>query len=170
MVCLCLCSVLYGVWLCEKNESQMFAQKFSLFSTVIVLLVYIADIYQEDFVWARARPRVCVYLCVGMVTNSTFEKDIYLYAFLRLIYCLFAANSQQNSFHHIFPHSSIQYTAIYYSWNTSPSTKSIEAQTYRDWLNESKRARARNCVRTNDSEQRRQRERERASKANNERK
>lgn len=42
--------VLCAVWLCEKNESQMFAQKFSLFSTVIVLLVYIADIYQEDFV------------------------------------------------------------------------------------------------------------------------
>lgn len=64
----------------ERNETQMFAQKFSLFSTVIVLLVYIADIYQEDFVCACARSlaRSFVYLCVGMVTNSTFEKDIYL--------------------------------------------------------------------------------------------
>lgn len=50
----------YACTLCEKNETQMFAQKFSLFSTVIVSLVYIADIYQEDFVCERLGVLVCV--------------------------------------------------------------------------------------------------------------
>lgn len=99
---------------------QTFAQKFAL-STVIVSLALPDNIY---YIRAKDCALDCTLYstCVGMVTISTFEEEgkkaaapninVRTHAFLRLIDCLFVANPQQNSFHRIFPHSSIQYTAI----------------------------------------------------------
>lgn len=52
------------------------------------------------------------------IEKKTWTFFFFLFCF---IYCLLVPNFSANSFHRIFTHSSIQYTAISNSWNISPA-------------------------------------------------
>lgn len=97
---------LYSLYAIEKNEAQMFAQKFSSFFVHRNCFVGVADI--------SIRFRVCVCTCVGMATNSIFKDVICnVYTHFVVLFTVYSlrilSKIHSTTFFRIHP---IQYTAI----------------------------------------------------------